>query len=318
MTQCFVGIDVAKAQLDVAFRPEGPAIQVANDASGIAELVTQLVALSPTLVVLESSGGYERAAVTALDAAQLPIAILNPRRVRDFGRATGRLAKTDALDAAVLAHFAEAVKPEPRPLPTEETVVMRDLATRRRQVVDMLTAEKNRLHTATKQVRPHIKKHIGWLEAERDELDSQLAEHIQQDASWHEKDVRLQSVTGIGPVASLTLLTCLPELGTLGRKQIAALVGLAPLNQDSGTHRGQRRIYGGRAEVRTVLYMAALSASKYNPVIKALYDRLVARGKKKMVAVVACMRKLLTILNAMMFHRQSWDPKRHRVVEAHA
>jgi len=230
--------------------------------------------------------------------------------VRDFAKGAGKLAKTDALDAAVLAHFAEAMKPEPRPRPTKETEAIKDLVTRRRQVVDMLTAEKNRLHTAPKGVRPLIKKHIRWLEDQCEELDGQLAEEIAQQANWQEKDVLLRSVKGVGPVVSLTLLTSLPELGTLDRKEIAALVGVAPLNRDSGLFRGQRRIWGGRAEVRAMLYLAALTASRYNPVIKDLYDRLIARGKLKKVALVACMHKLLVILNAMMAHSQSWDPAR--------
>lgn len=310
MTACFIGIDVCKGHLDVAIRPEGTRLRVDNDESGISRLVTQVARVSPQLVVLEATAGYERLLVDALMTAGLPAAVVNPRRVRDFAKGAGRLAKTDALDAAVLAHFAEAMKPAPRPRPDKETEALKGMVTRRRQVVDMLTAEKNRLDTAPKAVRPKITKHIQWLEDECKELDEQLAETMTQEASWREKDTLLQSVKGVGKVVSFTLLTSLPELGTLDRKQIAGLVGVAPLNRDSGVFRGQRRIWGGRAEVRAMLYLAALTALRYNPVIKDLYDRLIARGKVKKVALVACMHKLLVILNAMMAHKQSWDPAR--------
>jgi transposase len=312
MTDRYVGIDVAKAHLDAAIRPDGTKVHVTNDPTGIAQLVTQLTALSPTLIVLEATGGYEQAAVQALHAAALPMAVVNPRRVRDFAKCTGKLAKTDALDAAVLAHFAEATKPEPKPQPENDATILKELATRRRQLVEMITAEKNRLHTAPKSMRASIKKHISWLEDERDELDRQLAAQVATQPSLREKDALLQSVKGIGRVVSYTLLTSLPELGTLDRKQIAALVGVAPLNHDSGSHRGQRRIWGGRAEVRSALYQAVLSAHRWNPAIKALYDRLTVQGKKPMVALIACMHKLLRIVNAMLHHGQSWDPERYR------
>lgn len=310
MTESFIGIDVGKAHLDVAIRPEGTSFQVTNDESGVSDLVAQVARVSPQLVVIEATAGYERGVVAALMTAALPVAVVNPRHARDFAKGAGKLAKTDALDAAVLAHFAEAMKPEPRPRPDKETEAVKELVTRRRQVVDMLTAEKNRLHTAPKAVRPLIKRHIRWLEDECTDLDGQLAEKMTQEASWREKDVLLQSVKGVGKVVSFTLLTSLPELGTLDRREIAALVGVAPLNRDSGAFRGQRRIWGGRADVRAVLYMAALTASRYTPVIKDLYDRLIARGKLKKVALVACMHKLLVILNAMMARKQSWDPAR--------
>jgi transposase len=310
MTECFIGIDVAKAHLDVAIRPEGTSFQVTNDESGISDLVTQVARVSPHLVVMEATAGYEREVVAALMTAAVPVAVVNPRHARDFAKGAGKLAKNDALDAAVLAHFAEAMKPEPRPRPDKETEAVKELVTRRRQVVDMLTAEKNRLHTAPKAVRPLIKRHIRWLEDECKDLDGQLAEKMTQEAGWREKDVLLQSVKGVGKVVSFTLLTSLPELGTLDRREIAALVGVAPLNRDSGAFRGQRRIWGGRADVRAMLYLAALTASRYTPGIKELYDRLIARGKLKKVALVACMHKLLVILNAMMAHKQSWDPTR--------
>lgn len=302
----YVGIDVSKAALDVAVRPTEQQWTVSNDERGIDQLVPSLVALSPALVVLEATGGLEVAVVGALGAAGLPVVVVNPRQVRDFAKATGRLAKTDRLDASVLAHFAEAVKPTPRPLPDAQALVLKDLLARRRQVVGMLTAEKNRLHTAHPPVRQDIQRHIAWLEESLAKLDADLGDTLRQSPLWREKEELLRSVPGVGPVLSLTLLVELPELGTLDRKQIAALAGVAPLNRDSGTLRGRRTVWGGRSRLRAVLYMGTLVGTRHNPILRAMYQRLVAAGKEKKVALTACMRKLLTILNAMLKHRTSW------------
>jgi transposase len=260
------------------------------------------------LIVLEATGGIERPVVRALVAAELPVTVANPRQVRDFAKATGQLAKTDALDAQILARFAEAVRPGLRPLPDDMTAALRALITRRRQLIDMLTAEKNRLSRAPRQVQTRIEAHIRWLQAELERADEDLDQTIGQSPIWREQDNLLKSVPGIGPVVTRTMLGELPELGSLNRKQIAALVGVAPLNWDSGLLRGRRVIWGGRAHVRTALYMAALAASRHNPVIRDFYKRLRATGKKPNVALVACMRKLLVILNAMLRHRVPWHP----------
>ncbi len=300
-----VGIDVAKARLDVAVRPTGDSWQVTNDAAGVAALVARLHQLQATLVVLEATGGYERPVTAALSAAGLAVAVVNPRQVRDFARAIGKLAKTDALDAQVLAHFAEAVRPPARPLATDHAQYLTAILMRRRQIVAMLAAEQNRLETAPL-VRERVAVHIVWLEEELARLDGDLAEAIRDDPAWQEREALLRSVPGVGPVLATTLLAELPELGALTRHQVAALVGVAPLNCDSGTLRGKRAVWGGRGRVRAVLYMAALVASRHNPAIKAFYQRLCAAGKARKVAVVACMRKLLTILNAMLAHREPW------------
>ncbi len=305
MTTPHVGIDVAKARLDVAVRPTGDSWQVTNDAAGVAALVARLHQLQPTLVVLEATGGYERPVTAALSAAGLAVAVVNPRQVRDFARAIGKLAKTDALDAQVLAHFAEAVRPPARPLATDHAQYLTAILMRRRQIVAMLAAEQNRLETAPL-VRERVAAHIVWLEEELARLDGDLAEAIRDDPAWQEREALLRSVPGVGPVLATTLLAELPELGALTRHQVAALVGVAPLNCDSGTLRGKRAVWGGRGRVRAVLYMAALVASRHNPAIKAFYQRLCAAGKARKVAVVACMRKLLTILNAMLAHREPW------------
>jgi transposase len=303
----YVGIDVAKDRLDVAQRPGTEAWWVTNDDRSIADLVARLGALRPTLVVLEATGGIELPVVGALAAAGLPVVVVNPRQVREFARATGRLAKTDAIDAQVLARFAEAVRPALRPLPDASTHQLGGLVARRRQVIEMLTAEKNRLRTAAPAVRDHIKEHILWLERSLSDLDSELGQVIHSSDIWRAQDNLLQSTPGVGPVLSTTLLAHLPELGSLNRKEIAALVGVAPLNRDSGTLRGRRTVWGGRSDVRTALYMAALAATRFNPVIRAFYQRLEAAGKPKKVALTACMRKLLTILNAMMRHQTRWQ-----------
>ena len=302
----YVGIDVAKERLDVAQRPSLEGWRVANDERGIAELVARLVQLKPALVVLEATGGMELPLVGALAAAGLPVVVINPRQAREFARATGRLAKTDAIDAQVLAQFAEAVRPQLRPLPDAAAQELSALMTRRRQLIEMLTAEKNRLRAAARAVRPDIQEHIHWLERRLADLDGDLSQTIRSSDIWREKDDLLQSAPGVGPVVSTTLLADLPELGTLNRKEIAALVGVAPLNRDSGTLRGRRTVWGGRSKVRSALYMATLVATQRNPVIRIFYQRLLSAGKPKKVALTACMRKLLTILNAILRSRTPW------------
>src|SRR5262247_1612748 len=304
---CFVGIDVAKTQLDIALRPSGERWAVANDAGGVVMLVARLQALHPTLIVLEATGGLERAATAALATADLPVVVVNPRQARDFARATGQLAKTDALDARALAHFADVIRPTPRPLPDAQTQELRALLGRRQQLIIMRTAEQNRLAGTSARLTQDITAHIVWLNARIAPLDDDLETLLRASPLWRENDDLLQSAKGIGPVCARTLLLELPELGTLTRQQIAALVGVAPLHCDSGTLRGRRMIWGGRAHVRTVLYMGTLLATRYNPRIKAFYQRLLAAGKLKKVALTACMRKFLTILNAMLKHRTSWQ-----------
>lgn len=303
----YVGIDVSKAQLDVAVRSTCDGWKSPNNEDGVAQLVSCLKELSPSLVVLEATGGWELSVVAALAAAGLPTAVVNPRHVRDFAKATGKLAKTDRIDAQVLAHFAEAVHPTLRPLPDAQAQELAALLARRRQVIEMLTAEKNRWGMARSSVRPGIQEHITWLERTLADLDEHLGRTLRESPVWREKEELLRSVPGVGPVLSLTLLAELPELGALGRRQVAALVGVAPLNRDSGTLRGKRTVWGGRAPVRAALYMAALVATRFNPVIRAFYQRLCAAGKPKKVALTACMHKLLTILNAMLKHRTPWQ-----------
>ena len=302
----FVGIDVSKAQLDVAVRPTGQRWVVSYDQTGIEGLIPQIVDLEPALVLLEATGGLELPLVAALAAAALPVVVVNPRQVRDFARATGTLAKTDTLDAGVLAHFADAVRPEVRPLKDAETQVLNSLTARRHQVMTMLVSEKNRLGTAIGAVSPRIEAHIAWLEQELSDLDKGLRQTLRRSPVWREKDDLLRTVPGVGEQISLTLLANLPELGTLNRRQIAALVGVAPYNRDSGTLRGKRAVWGGRSRVRAVLYMGALVASRHNPAIRDFYQRLLAAGKPKKVALVASMRKLLVILNGMLKHGSPW------------
>jgi transposase len=305
----YVGIDVSKDQLDIAVRPTGETWSMANDAPGIIEVVQRLAQLHPKLGVLAATGGFQMPVAGALASAGLPLSMVNPRQVRDFARATGKLAKTDQLDAQVLAHFAEAVRPTPYPLPDAQTQELTALLTRRHQVVEMLTAEKNRLGvTRSEAVRQRVQDHIRWLEQELADLDDDLDHTLRESSLWREKDNLLRSVPGIGRVVSITLLADLPELGALSRYRIAALVGVAPLNRDSGRFRGTRTVWGGRARVRAALYMAALTASRYNPIIKAFYHRLCAAGKARKVALTACMRKLLIILNSMVKHQQTWTP----------
>ena len=302
----YVGIDVAKAQVDVAVRPTGQTWTITYDDAGVQELVSQLKTLEPALVLLEATGGLELPMVVALATAALPVVVVNPRQVRDFAKATGTLAKTDTLDAAVLAHFADAIRPDVRPLRDAETQVLASLVARRHQVVAMLVSEKNRLRRAISAVRPRVEAHIAWLEQELEDLDQGLRQTLRQSPLWREKDDLLRTVPGVGEQLSLTLLAYLPELGTLDRRQVAALVGVAPFNRDSGTLRGKRTVWGGRARLRAVLYMGALVASQYNPVIRDFYRRLLAAGKPKKLALTACMRKLLVILNSMLNHRSPW------------
>ena len=307
----FVGIDVSKAQLDVAVRPTGQRWVVSYDQTGIEGLIPQIVDLEPALVLLEATGGLELPLVAA---AALPVVVVNPRQVRDFAKATGTLAKTDTLDAGVLAHFADAVRPEVRPLKDAETQVLNSLTARRHQVMTMLVSEKNRLGTAIGAVSPRIEAHIAWLEQELSDLDKGLRQTLRRSPVWREKDDLLRTVPGVGEQISLTLLANLPELGTLNRRQIAALVGVAPYNRDSGTLRGKRAVWGGRSRVRAALYMGALVASRHNPAIRDFYQRLLAAGKPKKVALVASMRKLLVILNAMLKHGSPWCDITQQVV----
>jgi len=310
MADWYAGIDVSKAQLDVALRGEGEKFwSTSNDAAGITALVECLLSLAPALVVLEATGGFENAATAALVEAGLPVVVANPRQVRDFAKATGQLAKTDRIDARVLALFAERVRPTPRALPGEAAQALQAVLARRRQILGMITAEKNRLgFSSTPLVRKGIEKHIRWLEKQLTSIDSELDSLIRQSPIWRAKDDLLRAVPGVGPNLSRTLLAQLPELGQLNPKQIAALVGVAPLNRDSGTLRGKRMVWGGRAPVRTALYLSIWSASRHNPLIRPFYERLRAAGKPPKVAQVACMRKLLTILNAMIRDNAPWNP----------
>ena len=300
----FVGIDVAKATLDIAVRPTAETWSASNDATGLDALVTCLEALAPTLIVLEATGGYQGPLVAALSAAALPVVVVNPRHIRAFAQAVGILAKTDRLDARVIAHFAEAVKPAPRPLPEAETQELRALLVRRRPLVAMVSAERARLDTAPPGLQEAIQAHIAWLTTEITGRDDALTHASQTHPAWQAKDAVLQSMPGVGPVLARTMLGQVPELGPL-----AALIGVAPFNRDSGTLRGRRTVYGGRAEVRAVLYMGALVATRHNPVIKAFSERLLAAGKAKKVALTACMHKLLTIMNAMVRDRKPWQPQ---------
>lgn len=307
MSECWIGVDVAKAGLDVAVRPSGEHWHVNNDPAGIEELVARVAALAPAGIVLEATGGYELPVAAALAAAQLPAAVVNPRQVRDFAKASGRLAKTDRLDAQVLALFAERMRPDPRPLPDAAAQELQALLTRRGQLMEMRTAERNRLAHANRRVRASLEAHIGWLDEQIAAANRELGTTVRESPVWREKDRLLQSAPGVANVTTQTLLAMLPELGTLDRRPIAALVGLAPLNRDSGTLKGKRTCWGGRAPVRAVLYMATMAAIRCNPVIAAYYQRLCAAGKPRMTALVACMRKLLTILNAMLKHNQPWQ-----------
>jgi transposase len=306
--ETFVGIDVAQATLEIAVRPTGESWQVANDEVAFGALVDRLQELAPTLIVLEATGGLQLPVVGALAAAGLPVVAMNPRQVRDFAKATGKLAKTDRIDAQVLAHFADAVRPEMRPLPDAATRELAILVARRRQLLEMRVAEQNRSRGVPPRIRAQIREHITWLNRCLADLDHELGQLVRSSPVWRERVDLLRSTPGVGPILSATMLADLPELGTLSHKQIAALVGLAPLNQDSGKKRGKRVVWGGRASVRGALYMATLVATRHNPVIRAFYQRLLATHKPKKLALTACMHKLLTILNAMVRRQTRWSP----------
>ncbi len=310
----YVGIDVSKAELVVAVGAEGTLATYANTEAGITALQEQLAAQAPTLVVLEATGGFEVPCVAALAGAALPVVVVNPRQVRDFARSTGQLAKTAPIDARLLALFAERVRPEVRPIADEALQALGALLVRRRQLIEMRTAESNRLgqaRSAQRAVQASLRKHLAYLDRELASTDRDLHDAIRRSPVWRERDQLLQSVPGIGPVVARTLLADLPELGSLNRRQIAKLVGIAPLNRDSGRWRGRRTIYGGRASVRTMLYMATLVGLRYNPAVQRLYERLMAAGKPQKVAHVACMRKLLTILNHTVRTNQPWAAGPH-------
>lgn len=307
-TERFVGIDVSQAKLDVGIRPDSDIASFDNTPAGIEECVTYVSKFSPTLIVIEATGGLEILLASALANAKLPVVVINPRQVRDFAKATGQLAKTDAIDAHVLAFFAQAVRPEVRPLPDQQSIELNALLVRRRQLSDMLTAEKNRLKRAHSSIQPSIQASIEWLTKCLKDIDKEIKKLIETSPIWKEKDDLLQSVPGVGPVLSQTILAELPELGTLNNKEVAKLVGVAPLNRDSGTLKGRRTIWGGRAPLRATLYMATTVAIRYNDVIKAFYQRLIKAGKAYKVAITACMRKLITILNAMLRNRTCWNP----------
>jgi len=306
--QVFIGLDVSKQTLDVAVRPQGRHFVTPNDDRGIKQLVKRLAALTPQLIVLEASGGYEFLVTAALAEAGLPVALVNPQAVRKFAGATGKLAKTDKIDAQVLAHFAEALRPEPRPLPDPALQVLKAALQRRLQVVKMIGQEKNRLEKSfIPSVRQDIQKHLAWLQKRLKELDRDLNDQVRQSPLWKDRDRLYQSVPGIGPAVSRAVIAQLPEIGTLSGKKAAALVGVAPFNRDSGRFRGKRMIRGGRSYLRKMLYMAAVAASQWNPVIRAFYQRLLAAGKTPKLALTACMRKLVLILNAMVKNNQPWN-----------
>ena len=309
MDTMFAGIDVSKTHLDYAFHGESKSYQVANDESGAAQIVAEMKRREMGRIVVEATGGLEMVLVAALAEAKQPVALVNPRQARDFAKSTGKLAKTDQIDCHILAHYGQAIQPRIYELPDTESQYLGAVLARRRQVIDMMTAERNRLGIASTSLRKRIQDHIDWLEEEKDALEKDLQDHIQQSPIWKAKDEILRSTPGVGPGLSTTLLFDVPELGMLSGKEIAALVGVAPFNRDSGKFRGKRAVWGGRAQVRSVLYMSALSATRWNPVIRAFYDRLIKAGKPFKVAITACMRKLLTILNAMVKAGQSWNPK---------
>jgi transposase len=306
-TPCYVGIDISKDSLEVALRPSDIVQSFTNDDEGIARLIQVLHPQKPALIVLEATGKYERPVARALAVEGLLFNMINPRQARAFAKATGILAKTDRIDALLLARFAEVLQPEARSLKDEQTEALSDLVTRRRQIVEMITAEKNRLALTTKRVRRDIQGHIRWMEKRLEDINDDIDELIRKSPLWREKDKLLQSVAGVGPVLASTILGALPELGSLNRKQIAALVGVAPFNRESGRYKGKQKIHGGRAPVRSVLYMGTLTAIRSNAVIRSFYQRLVERGKPKKLALTACMRKLLVILNTMVKNKTYWQ-----------
>jgi transposase len=302
----FVGIDIAKDSMEVMVHESSKRWNFMNDESGLHKLIAKMKRLSPSLIVLEATGGYENTVATGLQCKGFSVAVINPRQIRDFARSIGTLAKTDILDARVIAHFAAKIQPPPRILPTEEAKRLGAILMRRRQIITLLTAEKNRLLQANPAVRERVKNHVIWLKQELSDITTELKQTVQDDPEWKEKDKIIQSVPGVGPILSVTLLADFPELGTLNRKQIAALGGVAPFNRDSGKMRGKRTIWGGRGVVRTATYMAAFAAIRCNPLLTSFFNRLVAAGKPRKVALVACMRKLLCILNAMLKNRTRW------------
>ena len=306
----FAGIDVSKSTLDVCLMPEGTKLHVSYEEAGIHRTTGFLKEGSPALIVLEATGGLEVRIATALAAAGLPVVVINPRQARDFARATGQLAKTDRVDALVLAAFAKAVRPQVRPFKDEDTIALNDLVSRRRQLIDMRVQETLRLgNAASAALKKNLNKHIAWLDKQIAENDRDLTGRLRESEVWCAKDDLLRGIPGVGAVTTLTLLAKCPELGTLNRREIAALTGVAPLANDSGKHRGKRFIWGGRADVRAVLYMAAVTAMRCNEPIKAFADRLKQAGKPAKVVIVACMRKLLTIMNAMVKNNVPWNPK---------
>lgn len=305
--QVFIGIDISKCRLDIASRPAGDIWASSNNEAGIKDLLPRLRCLQPALVVVEATGGYELSLAEELMAAEIPFVVANPRQVRDFARGTGHLEKTDRIDAAVLAHFAEVVRPALRPLVSETVQRLKAMVVRRRQLLDMLTAETNRLGLAPREMRGDIEAHVAWLQQRVAELERELHQAIKADPECREAERILRSAKGVGPALSASLIGGVPELGRLSNRKIAKLVGTAPLAWDSGKFTGKRMIWGGRSEVRGVLYMAALVAARHNPVICAFYQRLLASGKPKKVALVACMRKLLVILNAMVRDQKLWQ-----------
>lgn len=309
--QVSVGIDVSKDKLDVAVVPGEECWVSANDEEGIGGLVKRLRRVRPAFIIIEATGGYEAAVAGALASAGLPVSVMNPAHVRNYAKATGKIAKTDTMDSLILAHFGLAMRPEARPLKDEQTRELAAVLARRRQLVDMLTMEKNRIRNASRAVQASLKKNIAWLEGQIKELDDQLKGSLKGNGVWREQDEVVQSVPGVGRISSITFLACLPELGKLNRKQIASLAGVAPFNRDSGKRTGKRMVFGGRSDVRSVLYMAAVAAIRFNPVIKEFHDRLIASGKAPKVAITACMRKLLTILNVMVRTGSRWELKAH-------
>lgn len=303
----FVGIDVSKGTLDIGIEPTGEALRVVYDDKGIAQVVKRLVAVGPTLIVMEATGGLEVRLASELAAKGLPLAVINPRQARDFAKATGQLAKTDSVDAAVLAAFARAIRPAVRPIKDADTRELDELLTRRRQLIEIRVQETLRLGTASKLPRKSLVAHIAWLDKRIADLDVDLTKRLRASDAWRAKDDLLQGIPGVGAVTSLTMLAKCPELGSLNRREIAALVGVAPLANDSGKHRGKRFIWGGRADVRAVLYMATVTAIRCNSVLKAFAERLKQAGKPAKVVIVACMRKLLTIMNAMLKNNAPWQ-----------
>lgn len=305
----FIGIDVSKSELQVAMRPEETSMAFANTEDGIALLIDYLKPFCPSLVVLEATGGLEIPLVSALAVKEFPVVVVNPRQIRDFAKAIGRLAKTDRIDAGVIAHFAEALRPPVRPLKDEQTQRLHALNTRRRQLVAMIHSEQNRLTSAPKWTQNEIQTHLKWLRKALKKMDKDISNLIKDSPIWREKQAILRSFKGVGPVTSATLLAALPELGVIGAKPLSALIGVAPLNRDSGQFRGKRMVWGGRGDVRSVLYMATMSAIRFNPVVKSFYTRLREAGKPHKVATTACMRKIVVTLNSMLKNQAYWHPR---------